>query len=244
MSSKSSFAVIIPCYNEQSAIAAFTSEVMAFHRSFSETFSDVDLKFVFVDNNSTDLSWNLLNEFALKVGSDLVQVIRCEVQGYGAALKAGFNHVHTTWYGFADLDNTYPLQSFIPMLQQLQAQPETEIIFANRLHAKNGMPWVRRLGNLFYAQVSKIIFLNSVQDMCTGMRIFTEKRKRQIVEIPSNDLKFSIQFTATVLKEKWIKKEFAITYRERIGPSKLSVINDGFLFLYILLSVKFSNTKV
>lgn len=244
MSSKSSFAIIIPCYNEQTAIATFTAEVVAFQKAFSQTFADAKLTFVFVDNNSTDQSWNLLNDFASKVGTSLIQVIRCETQGYGAALKAGFNHAESTWYGFADLDNTYPLQSFIPMLQQLEAQPETEIIFANRLHAKNGMPWIRRLGNLFYAQISKVIFLDSVGDMCTGMRIFTNKRKNQIVQIRSNDLKFSIQFTAMVLKEKWNKKEFAITYRERIGPSKLSVIKDGVLFLYILLSVKFSKSKV
>lgn len=242
MSSKSSFAVIIPCYNEEKAIPTFLNEATDFFKSFESELKSCSLKFVFVDNNSTDDSFKLLEQFAAENKSSVsVSVIRCDVQGYGAALKKGFCSTEAHWFGFADLDNTYPLKNFIQMIQ-LAEQKKLDIVFANRLQLRSDMPFVRKVGNLFYSLISDLIFKDSVKDMCTGMRVFTTARKEQIVSLKSDDLKFSIEFTATSLKSLWPKAEIPILYRERIGPSKLSVVKDGILFLFILLKVKLSGS--
>lgn len=242
MASKSSFVVIVPCYNEEHAIPAFLNEVDAVHKEFQDKCPEFQFKVIFVNNNSSDNSPGKLADFAKdrNVGEPWVTLTDCPVQGYGATLKRGFTAVQADWYGFADLDNTYPLHRFINMLI-LAEKENLDIVFGNRLTAKNGMPLVRRIGNLFYSIVSKLIFQNSVKDMCTGMRLFRNSKKATIINLPSNDLKFSIEFTATVLKQKWSYDQIPIDYRERIGASKLSVIKDGILFLYILLKVKFSS---
>jgi len=241
MSRKSSLAIVVPCYNEETAIPVFKTEVSEFFDLIERHFaSEIDLKFIFVDNNSTDKSRLLLAEFAAEFKKqNAIQVVSCQAQGYGAALKAGFLNAQTDLYGFADLDNTYPLKSFVPMITVLK-EKSLDIVFANRLDLNEGMPLVRKLGNRFYSVLSKIIFKNSVTDMCTGMRLFTRAHRDKITSLTDNDLKFSIAFTATVLKENWKRTEISIAYRERLGQSKLSVVKDGVLFLYTLLKVRFS----
>ena len=242
MSLKSSFAIVVPCYNEEKAMPVFLDEVTRFFQLFSKDLPGFTLNFIFVDNNSTDGSLQMLSEFAEKFSpSGSIQVIQCLTQGYGAALKAGFNAAQSDWYGFADLDNTYPLKDFPPMIK-LALNDNLDIVFANRLQLKTDMPVVRKIGNLFYSVVSQMLFQNSVKDMCTGMRVFKSSRRPKIVSLPSNDLKFSIEFTATTLKEEWPKAEIPIVYRERLGESKLSVVKDGILFLVTLLKVKFSSS--
>src|SRR6476620_5991523 len=56
MVEKSSFALIVPCYNEQEAIPDFLQELEIFNKSFSSALPDIDLTVVVVDNNSSDSS--------------------------------------------------------------------------------------------------------------------------------------------------------------------------------------------
>ncbi|MFZ3229163.1 MAG: glycosyltransferase family 2 protein [Pseudobdellovibrio sp.] len=238
MPNKSSIAITIPCYNESAAIPKFCDEIIEFLYLFKSKMPNKVIKFVFVDNNSKDDSKKMLLEFASKISADQIEVISCLTQGYGAALKAGFYASDADWYGFADLDNTYPLVNFIEMIQTAE-EKNHDIIYANRLRLNTGMPILRRLGNLFYSFIAKLLFNNSVNDMCTGMRIFSSRYKKQVINIKSNGLNFSIEFTAITLKDRWNKEELSISYRERVGVSKLSVIKDGFLFLFILLKVRF-----
>ncbi|OFZ29651.1 MAG: hypothetical protein A2622_10525 [Bdellovibrionales bacterium RIFCSPHIGHO2_01_FULL_40_29] len=235
MAEKSSFALIIPCYNEEKAIPPFQRELLQFRDQFQAQFPEIELGVIFVNNNSTDQSASLLHKMVKEsVG---IQVINCPKQGYGAALKAGFSSVNATWYSFADLDNTYPLQDIITMFTLLRDQ-NLDIVYANRLRLQTGMPFLRRLGNLFYSGLSQLFFQNSIHDMCSGLRVFTAQRLPQILKLKSEGLNFSIEFTAVCLKQKWPRSEFNIQYRERIGPSKLSVIQDGFAFLFVLIRVR------
>lgn len=240
---KSTFAIIIPCFNEEKAIPLFLKEVESCLNDERWGQLIETIQFVFVDNASTDDSFHLLQNFALKMNAHeskkiQVQVIKCLARGYGAALKAGFKSIEADWYGFADLDNTYPLNMFYQMLETAQAH-QLQIVFGNRLRLKTGMPFVRRIGNLFYSYLANFLFDQSVHDMCTGMRIFNKRCLPFILNLKSDGLHFSIEFTALALKLKWLKQEINIEYRERIGTSKLSVIKDGFQFLFILLKVKF-----
>lgn len=239
MLEKSSFALIIPCYNETAAIPTFEKELHNFISSFNSKFPLITLRVVFVDNNSTDGSGNLLNQMTSRLP---VQVLPCPVAGYGSALRAGFASQNAEWYGFADLDNTYPLEAFLEMIEIVRTQ-NLDIIYANRLFHQTEMPWTRHLGNSFYSLVTKLLFEDSMQDMCTGMRIFNKSCLPVVLGVAANGLRFSIELTALSLKLKWRRSEIPIHYRERLGESKLSVIKDGILFLFSLLKVHWKHKQ-
>lgn len=242
MRQKSSFALIIPCYNEEQAIPSFRTEVLTFTSLFSKKLPFLKLQFVFVDNNSKDGSKALLQDLVHTLEDGCACVVSCETQGYGAALKLGFAAVEAEWYGFADLDNTYPLHSFIEMLS-LATSENLQMVFTNRLQENSQMPGIRNAGNLLYSYLGKILFTNSVPDMCSGMRVFNFSCLDTVLKLSSNGLNFSIELTAFALKLGWRKRVVNINYRTRIGESKLSVFKDGFAFLFTLLKVWLKRLK-
>lgn len=240
MSKKSSFALVIPCYNEEEVIPHFREELSSFYDAFISVYSEVSLQVVIVDNNSTDKSLALLKEFAKN--NQYVQITGCLRRGYGAALKCGFAAVQADFYAFADLDNTYPLRDFIAMLSLfLDKASSVDMVSGGRLNTTSEIPWLRRFGNTMYSKLAHMLFPYQIIDTCSGMRIFRHARKSEILKMHEDDLSFSIELTAHALKHQWRLKEFPIFYRERLGASKLSVIKDGFKFLYILIYKRFSN---
>lgn len=236
--------LVIPCYNEALAIPEFLKELIDFKSQYQQKIckSEANTKnfhVVFVNNNSTDGSEQTLKLFCQE--HDFCSLIHCHTQGYGAALKAGFSSRESTYYAFADLDGTYPLRYFIPMLEEIERRPSEKIdmYMTNRFTAASEMPFLRKMGNRIYAFLCRWLLDSFLNDVCSGMRIWHFDKKVVIVSRPENGLDFSIALTAMALKNKWNIKDFEIQYKERSGPSKLSVLKDGWFFLKTLLKVKF-----
>ncbi|MBY0553520.1 glycosyltransferase family 2 protein [bacterium] len=233
MNKKSSLALIVPCYNESESIPYFETEFKAFAHAFSSNFADFELTVVVVNNNSTDNSYELLKRIQ-EQNEGFFRVIDCVEQGYGAALKHGFASVDSQYICFLDLDNTYPMNSLIEMLKSLIRQ-NLDIIYGARIHKSSEISFIRYLGNQLYVVLLKYLFKSKLSDVCSGMRLFKAEHKSKILALKSNDLSFSIDFTALVFMNKLKYDETPILYRDRVGESKLSVIKDGFLFLWIVI---------
>lgn len=239
MSEKASLAVIIPCYNEYDAVPQFSIEIEQFYNQFKSQFPHNDLKIIIVNNNSNDGCIELLKK-SFNQEIPLV-LLECTEQGYGAALKYGFSSLNSDYYAFADLDNTYPFVKLIDMFEVVSNESsQLDMISGGRLHSESQIPFIRNLGNMMYSQLTRTLFECPIVDTCSGMRMFSKQVKSSILTLKQNDLSFSIELTAHALKHNWSLKEIPILYRERLGKSKLSIIKDGFIFLYTLLKVKMS----
>lgn len=232
MQKKSSFSVIIPCFNEEESIPLFEIEMSEFYNAFKNEYSDTDLEFVFVDNNSDDNSYNLLMALASKF--DFVRVLKCSIQGYGAALKAGFEYCSSDYLAMLDLDNTYPLKSLILMYKKIRSE-NFDIIYGARIHNESQILFIRKVGNMLYVQMLRFLLQSKLSDVCSGMRVFKSKLKPDILQLKTNDLSFSIDFTSMLMFKKYSVAEVPIGYRVRTGVSKLSIFKDGLLFLYVVL---------
>lgn len=232
MSEKSSLAIIVPCYNEVDSIPAFFNEMKDFISKISREIPDLNIKVVVVDNMSDDGSGLLLRKKSEEFNQ--LQITECSNRGYGAALKHGFQSIEAKYYAFLDLDNTYPLDCFIQMFREMQTK-DCDIIYGARIHHKSDISLVRGFGNRFYVVLLRYLFSCSLTDVCSGMRLFRAEKKPQILNLESNDLSFSIDFTILSLSSGWKIAEIPIPYRDRTGESKLSVVKDGFLFLAAII---------
>ena len=232
MSGKTSLALIVPCYNESLSIPFFEAELSKFQSTFQTRMPDSQLSVIVVDNNSVDGSKAMLAEVSTRLG--FVRVESCKTQGYGAALKHGFTLASAEYFSFLDLDNTYPLESLLDMLHLIQSKQQ-DIVYGARIHENSEISMVRKCGNLLYVYLLKIFFNSQLSDVCSGMRVFRSELKNEILSLPANDLSFSIELTAHAVLKKWQIAELAVSYRDRVGVSKLSVVKDGFLFLFVIL---------
>lgn len=233
MGKKSSIALIVPCYNESESISAFGLELEDFVRRFEGLRPGFSLSVIVVDNNSSDNSLELLRQLQKQISC--LSVEACAQRGYGAALKHGFSVADAEYLCFLDLDNTYPLISLLDLLNALETEG-LDIVFGARIHKKSDISVVRSLGNRFYVILLKFLFNSKLSDVCSGMRLFRSSLKKEIIELKTDGLSFSIDFTAHALVNGWKISERPISYRNRTGQSKLSVVQDGLRFLSVVVA--------
>jgi hypothetical protein len=96
--------------------------------------------------------------------------------------------------------------------------------------ATSEMPLVRRVGNLFFANVVSIMGNRRVSDSASGMRVFKKSILQSLYPLPDG-LNFTPVMSTRAIHEGVKMVEVPIPYRERVGHSKLSVVRDGFRFL-------------
>jgi glycosyltransferase involved in cell wall biosynthesis len=157
-----------------------------------------------------------------------------KAEGYGAALKRGFRHAKGDLILFMDMDDTYDVAD-LPKMYELLLKNEHAVVFGNRLHGKNGMPLVRRIGNNLFHYCLKLFLLPHIGDPCTGMRLFHKNLKDNFCSLRENDLAYSMALTVHILTSKISYGETHVLYHERIGESKLNSFNDGWRFLWSIL---------
>ncbi len=228
--------VVVPALNEMPSVNSFLKEAQEF-LIHAETVG-LKVHFLFVDNGSTDGTFEALFEFISK--SSNFSLVTCGQRGYGAALKQGFSKTQTDYIGFIDLDSTYPIQSFVSLIENMRSDQSLRFAIGNRMHSHSKMPLVRRFGNFLYRTLINVVFQTKIPDACSGMRVVRVSDRQVLLQPSNNGLAYSVQLTCLMLKMNWKFRFIDIIYNERSGPSKLSIFRDGFDFLKEILVERFT----
>jgi hypothetical protein len=96
------------------------------------------------------------------------------------------------------------------------------------------MPFTRRVGNFFFANLLTLLSHQKVTDSASGMRVFRREILEHIYPLPDG-LNLTPVMSTRALHEKISIAEIPIPYSERVGRSKLSVIRDGRIFMQSML---------
>jgi hypothetical protein len=96
------------------------------------------------------------------------------------------------------------------------------------------MPAVRRLGNMIWSTLVTVLANRACADPASGMRVFRRSSLQKFYPLPDG-LNFTPVMSTRALHEGLKVIELPITYRERTGRSKLSVVRDGLRFLKTIL---------
>ena len=226
--------LIFPCHNEEQAILELLPKAIQAKEAISQQSYVKDLEILIVDDGSKDKSLERLNKYKEKI-----RIISSETQeGYGSAIKKGMKEAKGDWIAFCDLDNTCDPQE-LKLLIKLAHEKSLQVVWGNRLNKKSQMPFIRELGNRLYQIAFFILSFRFVPDTCSGFRLFKKSvLEPQAYEFPQ-DLSFSLAFTAHCIRHNIPFSSIDISYKERIGKSKLHSFKDGFSFLINLIRFLF-----
>jgi len=214
--------VIIPAYNEENGIAEILDRVLSI-RAALQTAGVPELEVIVVDDGSKDRTPEIVSGYqAVRL------VIHKKNRGYGGALKTGFHEATGNLLAFLDADGTYPPESF-PELCQAALKGADLVIGSRMAGAKSEMPAVRRIGNFIFATLVTLIGAQRVSDSASGMRVFRREILDRLYPLPDG-LNFTPVMSTRAIHENLKMVEVPIPYSERVGRSKLSVVNDGLRF--------------
>lgn len=219
--------VVIPAWNEEDGITAIVERVLAVRPSLAEV-GVSELELIVVDDGSSDRTAAVVED------CEGVCLVRHEVnRGYGAALKTGFSAARGDLLAFLDADGTYPPECF-PDLCREALEGADLVVGSRRSGADSQMPLVRRVGNLMWSSLVTLLGNRRVVDPASGMRVFRREALERLYPLPDG-LNFTPVMSTRAIHEGVRLSEIPIPYTERVGRSKLSVVEDGMRFLRTII---------
>jgi glycosyltransferase involved in cell wall biosynthesis len=215
-------AVLVPCYNEEHAIAKVVAD-------FRATLPEAAL-YVY-DNNSTDDTV----EAAKRAGA----VVRREGhQGKGHVVRRMFNDVEADIYVLVDGDATYDAPSAPAMIAKL-LEERLDMVVATRVEREErAYRRGHRAGNVMLTGFVTHIFGRAFTDILSGYRVFSRRFVKSF-PILSGGFEIETELTIHALELELPVGEVATPYYSRPSgsASKLSTWHDGFRILWTVLRI-------
>lgn len=227
--------IVIPAYNEEKAIASIIERCLAERERIMAETPVREVEIVVVNDGSRDRTAEIARRYAEANGG--VRLISHEKnRGYGAALKRGFDEGRGTLVSFLDADGTCDPAYFIPLVNKLFEQ-KADVALGSRLGPESEMPRIRRLGNRIYTILINALTSAHITDSASGMRVIRKASLEKLYPLPDG-LHFTPAMTARAVSSDSLKLiEVPISYKERVGKSKLRVVQDGVRFLKVIMDI-------
>ncbi|TZG28870.1 glycosyltransferase family 2 protein [Sphingomonas montanisoli] len=217
-----SIAVILPCYNEEAAIAA---TVEGFRQALPEA------RIYVFDNNSSDRT----AEVARAAGA----FVRTErMQGKGHVVRRMFSDVEADIYVMADGDATYDAAAAPALIAMMLDERLDMVVGARRSEIEEAYRRGHRTGNKMLTGLLASLFGRSFTDILSGYRVFS---RRFVKSFPVLSAGFEIETEISVhaLELQMPVGEVMTAYgaRPEGSTSKLSTYRDGWRILRTILTL-------
>jgi len=212
--------VLLPCYNEEAAIAA---TVAGFRAALPGATVYV------YDNNSRDRTI----EVAAKAGA----VVRTErQQGKGNVVRRMFADVDADIYLMADGDLTYDPKAAPAMVDLLLAEQLDMIVGTRKHEEKDAYRGGHILGNRLFTGILSGLFGRSFTDIFSGYRVFSRRFVKSFPVLSAGfEIETEISVHALELRMPVGEVETAYAARPEGSESKLSTYRDGWRILKTIL---------
>lgn len=215
-------AVLIPCYNEQVAVAQVVHD-------FREALPQARI-YVF-DNNSTDAT----RANALSAGAIVRHVAR---PGKGNVVRRMFADVDADIYVLVDGDATYHAASARNLVDKL-VDENLDMVVGTRVHEHDeAYRRGHQFGNRLLTGAMTRIFGGSFTDMLSGYRVFSRRFAKSFPAM-SRGFEIETELTIHALELRMPYGELATPYgaRPEGSTSKLSTYSDGMRILSTIIKL-------
>ncbi len=226
LASQYRIAAIVPCHNEEAAVAKVVADLQAAVPGMT----------VYVyDNCSTDQTI----ERAIKAGA----VVCSEpLKGKGNVVRRAFADIDADIYLLIDGDDTYDAAAAPRMIERLVAENLDHVVGVRRevvgLTGGTAYRPNHATGNLVLNRIVASIFGDSMGDMLSGYRVFS---RRFVKSFPAVSREFEIETELTVhsLALRIPSTSMPVDFKDRAegSESKLRTYHDGFRILNKIISL-------
>jgi glycosyltransferase involved in cell wall biosynthesis len=218
----STIAAIVPCYNEEAAIAQVVTDLRA---------AVPDMAIYVYDNNSTDDT--------VRVAAEAGAIVRHESsKGKGNVVRRAFADVDADIYVLIDGDDTYAAADLPEMIQTLRSGPYDHVLGVRRQTTTSAYRPGHELGNRGFNWFVGSVFSSPVSDMLSGYRVFS---RRFVKSFPALSREFEIETELTVhaMSLRVPQVEVPVGFKDRPAgsESKLRTYHDGFRILSLIIGL-------
>ena len=223
--------VVIPAFNEESAVAA---QVKAIRRVLSVAGTQHEI--LVVDDGSSDRT-------AVEAVAAHARVLRHPVnRGYGAAIKTGVMAARHDRIVIIDGDGTYPADAIPELLAKLGT---ADMVVGARIGPRAHIPRTRRPAKWMLGWLANRIAGRKILDLNSGLRAFRRACVAPYFPLLSDRFSFTTTGTLALLADDYHVVYHPIEYYPRIGQSKIRPRHFmEFMILVVRMAMLFQPLKV
>lgn len=213
--------VIIPCYNEATAIASVIKKFP--HEKLEQLNYKLDV--LVVDNNSSDNTADIAREAGARV-------IHEPKPGKGNAIRTGFYNISddADYVAMLDGDDTYSPQELLRLIEPIDSG-FSQVITGSRMHGRisaGSMKKLNHFGNRIYSQLVRSGYRVPVTDVLTGYCAWS----REVIEnlrphLTAEDFSIEMEMITKIARLGYEIYCVPISYDARVGDSSLRPFRDG-----------------
>jgi glycosyltransferase involved in cell wall biosynthesis len=215
-------AVLVPCYNEEAAVAAVVD-------GFRKALPSAQV-YVF-DNNSRDRTAAIAREAGAEVRSE-------RRQGKGHVVRRMFADVDADVYVLVDGDATYDAPSAPRMIDKLLAEHLDMVVGLRVDNEQAAYRRGHRTGNWMLTMFLSSVFGQAFKDILSGYRVFSRRFVKSF-PVMSNGFEIETELTVHALELAMPVAELETPYfaRPEGSFSKLNTWGDGFRILGTIIKL-------
>ncbi|GJQ28469.1 MAG: hypothetical protein HBSAPP03_03530 [Phycisphaerae bacterium] len=223
---KPGLSVVIPCHDEEGAIAetiaAVRVEVERLHTPF---------EILIVNDGSTDRSPAILDQLA--AASPALRVLHNgENRGYGYSLKRGIADAAFDTILITDADGTYPHDRIPDLLAALR---NADMAVGARIGQNVNIPLARRPAKWALLKYARWMARADIKDVNSGMRAMRTANVRRFWSMLPDGFSFTTTITLAHHINRLPVVYLPIDYHKRVGQSGIHPIKDTINFFMLVL---------
>ena len=215
-------AVLLPCYNEEAAIAQTVADFRA---------ALPGAKIYVYDNNSSDAT--------VAVARGAGAIVRSEkMQGKGNVVRRMFADIDADIYIMADGDATYEAAAAPLLVKQLIDDNLDMVVGARRSEVEAAYRRGHKFGNAMLTGMLAKLFGRSFSDILSGYRVFSKRFVKSFPVLSSGfEIETEISVHALELRMPVAEHVTAYAARPEGSVSKLNTYRDGLRILNTIITL-------
>jgi glycosyltransferase involved in cell wall biosynthesis len=220
--SSTRIAVLVPCYNEEAAVAAVV-------KGFKQALPSATV-YVY-DNNSRDRTAEVAREAGAEVRSE-------RRQGKGHVVRRMFADIDADIYVLVDGDATYDAPSAPRMIELLLADRLDMVVGLRVDQEQAAYRMGHRTGNWMLTSFLAEVFGQAFKDILSGYRVFSRRFVKSF-PVLSDGFEIETELSVHALELALPVAEIETPYYARLegSVSKLNTWSDGFRILGTILKL-------
>lgn len=224
--------IVIPAQNEEGCIASSVE-----HLHVELRLRNINHEIVVVDDGSTDSTWSVLQELALRVPTLRPVQNNLGAAGFGRAITAGLNQIHGDAVVIMMADESDDCRDVVRYWQVLNEG--WDAVFGSRFVRGGGVidyPWTKLFLNRLSNRFLRMLFRVPLNDFTNAFKAY----RRTVIEgcrpLLSPHFNLTVELPLKTIVRGYSWTVIPITWRNRrSGVSKLKIKEMGSRYLFITL---------
>lgn len=222
-------AIIVPCYNEEAAIEDVLKHLT---KVLSDSFSGLACKIFVYDNNSSDMTSQIVTNFISESNfkTQNVELRHTYKQGKGYVIREAFQEINAKCYCMIDGDATYDASNLRSMYDMI-VEKKADMVIGDRLSTSyftENKRAFHNFGNRLVRSVINGLFGVHYKDILSGLRIFSYGFVKTF-PITSGGFTLETEMNIHAAEHDMLVVDAPVDYKDRRegSESKLQTIPDG-----------------